>query len=187
MIGAHPGDCELKAGGSAALWVKWGHEVRFVSATDGRLGHHSDWGANLAARRWDEADAAGSALGVEYHVLEIPDGHLEANLLNRREFVYMIRAFEPDLVLTHRPSDSHPDRRMTAQLVQDAVCMVTVPGFAPEMPHLPQKAVLGHALSLSPTALLYGLALHPGGRSHRARFRSDLHISRTSPANLCRP
>ena len=144
VIGAHPDDCELKAGGSAAQWVKWGHEVRFVSATDGQLGHHNAWGTDLAERRWAEAEAAGRALGVEYHVLEIPDGHIEANLLHRREFVYMIRAFEPDLVLTHRPNDYHPDHRQTAQLVQDAAYMVTVPGFEPEMPHLPRNPVFGH-------------------------------------------
>lgn len=144
VIGAHPDDCELKAGGSAALWVKWGHEVRFVSATDGQLGHHSDWGVDLAARRWDEAQAAGRALGVEYHVLDIPDGYLEANLPNRRQFVYMIRAFEPDLVLTHRPTDYHPDHRQTAQLVQDSAYMLTVPGFEPDMPHLPRNPVFAY-------------------------------------------
>lgn len=144
VIGAHPDDCELRAGGSAALWVQWGHEVRFVSATDGRLGHHRDWGPQLAARRWAEAEAAGRVLGVEYHVFEQPDGHIEANLPYRRAFVQMIRAFDPDLVLTHRPNDYHPDHRYTAELVQDAAYMVTVPGFEPEMPPLARNPVFGY-------------------------------------------
>lgn len=144
VIGAHPDDCDLKAGGSAAMWVRQGHEVRFVSATDGRLGHHQQWGHELATRRWAEADAAGRALGVEYHVLDHPDGYFEANLQRRCEFVHMIRAFEPDLVLTHRPTDYHPDHRHTAQLVQDAAYIVTVPGFEPESPPLPRNPVFGY-------------------------------------------
>ena len=40
VIGAHPDDCDLSAGGSAALWRALGHSVTFVSMTDGRSGHH---------------------------------------------------------------------------------------------------------------------------------------------------
>ena len=40
VFGAHPDDCELEAGGTAALWAQRGHKVKFVSVTNGDIGHH---------------------------------------------------------------------------------------------------------------------------------------------------
>ena len=39
VFGAHPDDAELKAGGVAAKWVKRGDHVKFVSVTNGDIGH----------------------------------------------------------------------------------------------------------------------------------------------------
>src|SRR5581483_9788772 len=50
-FGAHPDDCELKAGGVAALWASKGHHVKFVSVTNGDIGHWRDAGGPLARRR----------------------------------------------------------------------------------------------------------------------------------------
>ena len=36
-FGAHPDDCELKAGGVAALWAAKGVKVKFVSVTNGDI------------------------------------------------------------------------------------------------------------------------------------------------------
>jgi LmbE family N-acetylglucosaminyl deacetylase len=47
-----------------------------------------------------------------------------------------MRAFQPDLVLTHRIHDYHPDHRATGELVRDACYMVRVPGIVPEQPSL---------------------------------------------------
>ena len=38
-FGAHPDDCEIKAGGVAAMWAQAGHHVKFVSLTNGDIGH----------------------------------------------------------------------------------------------------------------------------------------------------
>ncbi len=37
VFGAHPDDCELSAGGTAARWVKLGNKVNFVSVTNGDM------------------------------------------------------------------------------------------------------------------------------------------------------
>src|SRR5690606_32044335 len=132
VIGAHPDDCEYKAGGLAALYRRAGHEVRFVSVTDGAAGHHVISGPELAARRREEADASGRVIGLEYQVLAHPDGALEPTLEARHELIALIRRYEPDLILTHRPNDYHPDHRATSRLVCDAAYMVTVPPIVPE-------------------------------------------------------
>lgn len=38
VIGAHPDDCDIDAGGTAALWASMGHNVKFLSLTNGDAG-----------------------------------------------------------------------------------------------------------------------------------------------------
>jgi len=45
VFGAHPDDAELEAGGTAALWASMGHHVKFVSTTNGDIGHAVQAGA----------------------------------------------------------------------------------------------------------------------------------------------
>ena len=82
--GAHPDDCDSKAGGVAAKYAAAGHQVRFVSVTNGDAGHHEIGGVELARRRRAEAEAAGAVAGIEYHVLDIHDGELVPRLENRK-------------------------------------------------------------------------------------------------------
>ena len=39
VIGAHPDDADNKFGGTAALFAEMGHNVKFVSVTNGDAGH----------------------------------------------------------------------------------------------------------------------------------------------------
>jgi LmbE family N-acetylglucosaminyl deacetylase len=144
IIGAHPDDADYHAGGLAALYRLAGHEVKMVSMTNGDAGHQSLRGAELAARRRKEAATAGAVLGAGYDVLDNHDGELLPTLENRRAVIRLIRSFDPDLVLTHRPNDYHPDHRYTSQLVQDAAYMVTVPAIVPEVPHLAANPVIAY-------------------------------------------
>jgi LmbE family N-acetylglucosaminyl deacetylase len=135
-FGAHPDDCELKAGGIAAQWAAQGHHVQFVSVTNGDIGHWRLAGGPLARRRTDEVRRAAKILGIDTLVLDIHDGELEPTLGNRRTITRLIREWKADLVLAHRPNDYHPDHRYTGILVQDAAFMVTVPFFCPDVPFL---------------------------------------------------
>jgi LmbE family N-acetylglucosaminyl deacetylase len=141
-IGAHPDDCDLCAGGVAVLYARQGHSVHFVAATNGDAGHYAAGGAPLARRRLAEARAAAAVAGIEYHVLDNHDGEVEPTLANRRQIIRLIREIQPDLVLTHRPNDYHPDHRYTSLLVQDAAYMVTVPGVVALTPHLRTDPVI---------------------------------------------
>jgi LmbE family N-acetylglucosaminyl deacetylase len=144
VIGAHPDDADIKAGGSSAKWSAAGHTVKLVSLCDGSAGHQTIWGAPLAERRRAEAQAAARVIGVTYEILSFLDGELQPTLEARRQVIRLIRNFRPDLLLTHRPTDYHPDHCYTGQLVQEAAYMVTVPGICPETPHLPRSPVIMH-------------------------------------------
>src|SRR5690242_7855902 len=50
-FGAHPDDCEIAAGGSAAKWAASGHHVKLVARTNGDIGHWALAGGPLALRR----------------------------------------------------------------------------------------------------------------------------------------
>ncbi len=62
----------------------------------------------------------------------------------KSRFIRRVRKFAPDLILTHRPNDYHPDHRYTSTLVQDAAYMVTVPLVCPEIPHLETNPVIAY-------------------------------------------
>ena len=134
VFGAHPDDAEFKAGGIGIKWAKQGHAVKLVSVTNGDIGHWQSAGGPLALRRITEAKACDKLLGVATEVLDIHDGELEPNLTNRRTITRLIREWEADIVISHRPWDYHPDHRYVGVLVQDAAFMVTVPFFCPDVP-----------------------------------------------------
>jgi LmbE family N-acetylglucosaminyl deacetylase len=141
VFGAHPDDCELDAGGTAARWAKLGHKVKFVSVTNGDIGHHEIAGAFLARRRTEEVKRAAAILGIETEVLDNHDGELLPTLENRKTITTRIREWRADVVISHRPNDYHPDHRYTGVLVQDAAFMVTVPSFCPDVPRLTNNPV----------------------------------------------
>ncbi len=140
-FGAHPDDCELKVAGTAAKWAKLGHHVKFVSVTNGDIGHWGMAGGPLAQRRTAEVRQCAKLLGIESEVLDVHDGELLPTLENRKLLTKLIREWKADVVLSHRPNDYHPDHRNVGVLVQDAAYMVTVPYFCPDVPYLEKNPV----------------------------------------------
>jgi LmbE family N-acetylglucosaminyl deacetylase len=117
-FGAHPDDCDLGAGGIAAKYAMLGHRVKFVSLTNGDVGHQSQQGEELAKRRRAEAQEAGRRIGIEYEVLDNHDGKLLPTLEVREQVIREIRQWKADIVIAPRPNDYHPDHRYTGVLVQ---------------------------------------------------------------------
>ncbi|MCA9174628.1 MAG: PIG-L family deacetylase [Planctomycetales bacterium] len=140
-FGAHPDDAEFKDGGTGALWAKQGHHVKLVSVTNGDIGHWRMAGGPLAKRRTAEVQEAAKVLGTTAEVLDIHDGELEPNLENRKKIVRLIRQWNADIVISHRPWDYHPDHRYVGVLVQDAAYMVAVPFLCPDTPPLKKNPV----------------------------------------------
>ncbi|MBR4675110.1 MAG: PIG-L family deacetylase [Victivallales bacterium] len=133
FIGAHPDDADILCGGTAIKLTKAGHIVKFVSATNGDTGHMILSRAETAKIRNKEMAASAKAGGLEYEILPHNCG-LEASVDNRREMVRLIRKFKPDVVISHRTCDYHPDHRATAQLVQDTAYVGMVPHFCEDTP-----------------------------------------------------
>ncbi len=121
-------------GGTALKLIQAERHVKFVSVTR-ETGHQSIPPKELAKRRFLEAQNSAKLAGLdEYQILDNPDGQLENTLNNRKEITRIIRRFQPDVVITHRLCDYHPDHRSTSQLVLDTSFLLRVPHFCPETP-----------------------------------------------------
>jgi LmbE family N-acetylglucosaminyl deacetylase len=132
VFGAHPDDCELNVGGTAALFVQMGHQVKFVSLTNGNKGHHAMKSDELAARRKAEMQKVAAISGIEYENLDNPDGELMPTLENRKAVIKLICDWKADIVITNRTNDYHPDHRNAGIIVQDAAYMISVPLMIPD-------------------------------------------------------
>jgi LmbE family N-acetylglucosaminyl deacetylase len=141
-FGAHPDDCDIRFGGTAAKFAALGHEVKFVTLTDGSAGHQTQGGGALSNRRRAETQEAARKLGIKaYEMLDNHDGELLPTLEARRQVIRKIREWNADVVLSPRPWDYHPDHRYTGVLVQDAAYMIMVPNICPETPSLRKNPV----------------------------------------------
>jgi LmbE family N-acetylglucosaminyl deacetylase len=162
-IGAHPDDCDIQFGGTAAKLARAGHRVKFLSVTNGDAGHQTIGGAALAKRRFLETQESARRLGIaEYQVLDNHDGELLPTLEVRRQIIRAIREWKADIVLSPRPNDYHPDHRYTGVLVQDAAYMVVVPNVVSDTPPLENNPIF-----------LY----YEDGFQKPAPFRPDLVVS----------
>lgn len=149
LLGAHPDDAEYHAGGLLTRYRKeLDATVKLISLTDGAAGHHERSTEELRELRKEESANAGKVIGAEYLNWDLPDAHLEATIENRDRVIREIRTFRPDLVLTHRPCDYHPDHRAVGQLTQDASYLVTVPKVVPEVPPLFEDPVIFYMTDL---------------------------------------
>jgi LmbE family N-acetylglucosaminyl deacetylase len=131
VIGAHQDDPE-KMAGTAVKFVRAGHEVKFLCATNGQSGHETYPGYKLVQIRDEEKRRSKEVLGIaDYASLDMNDGYLTTDIPSRERMMRAIREFGPDIIFTHRPCDYHPDHRNTAMLVQDCSYLLRVPNFLP--------------------------------------------------------
>jgi LmbE family N-acetylglucosaminyl deacetylase len=132
VVAAHPDDADFGAGGTAALLVRAGWEVRYLVVTDGSKG--SDDPAftpeRLVATRTEEQRVAAQHLGVaEVRFLGFTDGELVASRALLGAIVRELREFQPFAVYTHDPEPvvinegfiNHSDHRATGLATVDAV------------------------------------------------------------------
>src|SRR5262249_1323301 len=133
-MGAHPDDAEQKFGGTAALFAAQGAKVKLMALTNGDVGHFAQAGGPLAKRRKAEVEACHKTLGVDTEVLDIHDGELMPDLETRRKVANVIRDYQADIVLSHRPYAYHPDHRAVGMLANDTAVLVVAPFFSPYTP-----------------------------------------------------
>lgn len=122
VIFAHPDEGEIYSGGVTALYTKLGHEVKFLSLTNGDAGHYSMDPKELAKRRYKEAMQAKEILGLSsYEILDNHDGFLKNTEEIRKIVTKSIEEWRADIVFTFYPAKGgHNDNMNAGWIVREA-------------------------------------------------------------------
>jgi bacillithiol biosynthesis deacetylase BshB1 len=116
VVGAHPDDAEIGAGGLMLSAKAAGLRVGVIDLTRGELGTRGT--PELRAAE----SAAASALGrLDFRRnLDLGDGTLAASPCNRELLAGLIAELRPNTVVGHLPGDAHPDHNAAAELLVGA-------------------------------------------------------------------
>jgi bacillithiol biosynthesis deacetylase BshB1 len=116
VIGVHPDDAEMCAGGTILSHVDHGHAVGMIDLTYGELGTRGS-----GAIREQEAEEAARILGVEFREnMGFRDGFFKNDEAHQRSIIQKIRQYQPEVILTNAPKDRHPDHGRAGQLTKEA-------------------------------------------------------------------
>lgn len=115
-IGAHPDDVELSASGTLLKEIQAGKTVGLVDLTQGELGTRGS-----AELRKEEATKAAEIIGATFRVnLEMPDGFFTNTPEHQLKLIEVIRAAQPEIIVSNAPRDRHPDHAKGQQVVSNA-------------------------------------------------------------------
>jgi bacillithiol biosynthesis deacetylase BshB1 len=147
-IGAHPDDAEIGCAGFLLKAHAQGLKTGIVVLTQGEMG---TFGGREV--RVSEARAAAEILKVDtFRILDMPDARLELTYENALQITEILKVLRPRMVLTPHSDDTHPDHRVTAELVERAAYLATRTGILPEYdPLIPQPRHLTFSLCFQRT------------------------------------
>ena len=128
VIGAHSADFVWRAGGAVAKAVDNGGTAEVIALSYGERGESGElWKQegqtvdNVKRIRHAEAEAAANALGASFRCLDLGDYPLQIDADALNEIADAIRAFAPDVLVTHTDRDPfNPDHPVAFTAVDRA-------------------------------------------------------------------
>ena len=128
VIGAHSADFVWRAGGAVAVAVENGGTAEVIALSYGERGESGElWKQegqtidNVKRLRHAEAEAAADALGASFRCLDLGDYPLQIDADALNEIADAIRAFAPDVLITHTDRDPfNPDHPVAFTAVDRA-------------------------------------------------------------------
>lgn len=151
VFSAHAADFCSRAGGAILRFVDAGCEVQIYDLTYGeKCESPSLWNSNpeisldeVKAIRRDEIEAAAGVLGAPIACLDFDDSPILVGPERRAQILEIIRAFQPDLVLSHWMNDFlHPDHVETVEAVIWASRYCFRPGIQTDHPPCPAPEIV---------------------------------------------
>ena len=128
VIGAHSADFVWRAGGAVAKAVSLGGEAEVIALSYGERGESGElWKqegqtvGNVKQLRHAEAEAAAAHLGASFRCLDFGDYPLQIDGDRLLAVADAIRAFGPDVLITHTDTDPfNPDHPIAYAAVDRA-------------------------------------------------------------------
>jgi 4-oxalomesaconate hydratase len=128
VIGAHSADFVWRAGGAVAVAVENGGTAEVIALSYGERGESGElWKEegqtveNVKRIRHREAEAAAAALGASFRCLDLGDYPLQIDAEALTQIADAIRAFAPDVLITHTDRDPfNPDHPVASVAVDRA-------------------------------------------------------------------
>jgi len=109
-LGAHSDDIEIGCAGTVLEWLRRHRDVHVTWVVMSAPGDRRS-----EARRSAHALLRGAAK-VDFVAGELRDGHFPAQFTEAKALFEQLKAFAPDIVLTHRLEDRHQDHRLVAEM-----------------------------------------------------------------------
>lgn len=141
---AHPDDAEfLCAGTLLRLRQEHNYEVHIATMTPGDCGsaEHPPW--EISRLRREEGARAANLIRGHYHCMEERDLLVFYNETTMEKVTRLLRTVQPNIVLTHSPTDYMLDHEMTSVITRAACFGAPIPNFLPAcdlgspLPHIP--------------------------------------------------
>lgn len=130
VISCHPDDMEIACAGTLLKCKARGDRVVVCHLSSGDLGHEIISPDELRVMRAGEAKKSGALGGFEVMYGGFDDLQIYAdNKESRDKVVSIIKAVDPDFIITHSPDDYMPDHVATSKLVFDACFAATLPNY----------------------------------------------------------
>jgi 4-oxalomesaconate hydratase len=138
VIGAHSADFVWRAGGAIAVTTAAGGAARVLALSYGERGESGElWKEpgqteeRVKEIRHGEAERAAAALGAEFSCLDLGDYPLEIDRDALVRITDAIRAFRPDVIVTHTDRDPfNPDHAVAFFAVERARALAAGAGVA---------------------------------------------------------
>jgi LmbE family N-acetylglucosaminyl deacetylase len=134
-IGAHPDDVELSCAGTLALLQEHGWSIVIASLTPGDKGTNRLGADDISKIRRQEAKEAASLIEARFYCLEWRDLAIFYGDMACKRTTALVRAVDPDVVLTHPPRDYLGDHEETSRIVRHACFAASVRNY--EVPAFP--------------------------------------------------
>jgi len=145
---AHPDDIEFMMAGTLLRLKQAGCEIHLWNLADGCCGSSALAPEEIAAVRWQEAQASADLADATAHPPVFRDLEVFYDAPSLARVAAVVRRIQPDIILTHSPQDYMEDHQNTARLVVAGAFTRAIRNFAtkPPTPAWDKPAALYHAL-----------------------------------------
>ena len=146
-IAAHPDDIEFFMSGTLMRLQQAGYEVHYMNVANGCCGTTQYDAATIAAIRREEAIEATRTIGAIFHESLCNDLEIFYEQSTLQRLTSIMREVEPEIVLTHSPSDYMEDHMNVCRLAVTAAFCRGMPNFPVEPPRTvtDQQVTVYHA------------------------------------------